>query len=122
MTNEWFASWFDSAHYHRLYAHRDEHEAAQLIERLIRRLRPARSGPVESLSALDLGCGAGRHSRKLASLGLTVTGIDLSAESIREARHSETEHLRFQRGDMRKPFGTRAFDLVFSLFTSFGYF
>lgn len=120
--NEWFASWFNSAHYHRLYAHRDEREAAQLVERLVRRLRPANSGPAESLSALDLGCGAGRHSRRLASLGLTVTGLDLSAASIRQAKRSENEHLRFLRGDMRRPFGTRAFDLVFSLFTSFGYF
>src|SRR5690242_11673968 len=104
--NEWFASWFDSAHYHRLYAHRDEHEAAQLIERLIRRLRPEQSGSLESLNALDLGCGAGRHSRKLASLGLTVTGLDLSAGSIREAKQSENERLRFRRGDMRRPFGT----------------
>jgi SAM-dependent methyltransferase len=119
---EWFASWFDSAHYHRLYAHRDEREAAQLVERLVQRLRATVSGPGESLTALDLGCGAGRHSRKLASLGLTVTGLDLSAESIREARRSEHEHLRFLRGDMRRPFGRRAFDFVFSLFTSFGYF
>jgi len=24
---EWFASWFDSLHYHRLYADRDDHES-----------------------------------------------------------------------------------------------
>ena len=49
---EWFATWFDSPHYHRLYAHRDEREAAGLIDRLIEQLRPE-----EGASALDLGCG-----------------------------------------------------------------
>ena len=117
--SEWFASWFDSKHYHQLYAHRDDREAGDLVERLIQRLRPTGSGGIR---ALDLGCGAGRHSKKLAALGLDVTGIDLSAESIRQARTSENEHLHFLRGDMRRPFGARTFDLVFSLFTSFGYF
>jgi SAM-dependent methyltransferase len=116
---EWFAAWFDSKHYHRLYANRDEREAAELVERVIQRLRPTASG---ASRALDLGCGAGRHSRKLAALGLDVTGLDLSAASIRDAKASETGHLRFVRGDMRRPFGRRAFDFVFSLFTSFGYF
>jgi hypothetical protein len=30
---EWFASWFDSEHYHNLYSHRDDHEAAAFISR-----------------------------------------------------------------------------------------
>ena len=71
---------------------------------------------------LDLGCGAGRHSRYLASKGLRVTGMDLAAGSIREARKSEHPRLRFLRHDMRVPFGRNAFDYVFNFFTSFGYF
>jgi len=114
---EWFASWFDSLHYHRLYADRDDHEAAVLVDRLIARLDPKGDA-----SILDLGCGAGRHAKYLASKGFDVTGLDLSAESIRIARRSEWPNLRFVRGDMRQPFGTRAFDAVFNLFTSFGYF
>ena len=27
--SDWFASWFDSSHYHKLYAHRDETEAVR---------------------------------------------------------------------------------------------
>ncbi len=117
---EWFAAWFDSAHYHRLYQHRDEREAAALVDRLIEHLRPA-----PGARALDLGCGAGRHSRQLAARGLDVTGLDLSAESIAQARRSEGSNagnLRFARQDMRLPFGSDQFDYVFSLFTSFGYF
>jgi len=119
---EWFASWFDSPYYHRLYAHRDEQEAASLIDRLMAFLRPTGTGAPGSLTALDLGCGAGRHSRKLASLGLSVTGLDLSAGSIDDARRAGGERLTFVRRDMRRPFGRNRFDYVFSLFTSFGYF
>ena len=71
---------------------------------------------------LDLGCGTGRHSKYLASKGLQVTGMDLAARSIREAKKSERPSLRFLQHDMRVPFGRNAFDYVFNFFTSFGYF
>jgi SAM-dependent methyltransferase len=114
---EWFASWFDSEHYHRLYAHRGRQEAAALVDRLLGLLQP----PAGAL-VLDLGCGAGRHARHLAARGLDVTGLDLSAASLALARAGEGPRLRFRRQDMRTPFGTSAFDYVFNLFTSFGYF
>jgi SAM-dependent methyltransferase len=114
---DWFASWFDSAHYHRLYAHRSDAEAARFIDALIDRGHlTARSNVV------DLGCGAGRHARYLASKGFDVTGLDLSEESLRMARLSEGPTLRFVRQDMRAPFGEGGFDHVVNLFTSFGYF
>ena len=115
--SEWFASWFDSAHYHKLYAYRDDTEAARFLDQLIARLRPPRRAKV-----LDLGCGAGRHSKYLASKELRVIGMDLAAGSIREAKKSERPGLRFLQHDMRVPFGRDAFDCVFNLFTSFGYF
>lgn len=114
---QWFESWFDSAHYHRLYAHRDEAEAEAFVDALIDRLHPAGHA-----DALDLGCGAGRHARRLAARGLSVTGLDLSAQSIAAAGRFEQPGLRFRRHDMRQPFGGDAFDYVFNLFTSFGYF
>jgi SAM-dependent methyltransferase len=113
----WFASWFDSHYYHKVYAHRDDTEAAAFIDALIARLRPEGEA-----SILDLGCGAGRHAKYLASKGFAVTGLDLAAASIREARQAERPGLRFLRHDMREPFGRGAFDYVFNMFTSFGYF
>lgn len=114
---EWFASWFDSPHYQTLYAHRDAGEAARFIDRLIERHRLTPGSRV-----LDLGCGTGRHSSHLASCGFDVTGLDLSAESLKQARLNEGPHLRFVRRDMRLPFRGGPFDHVFNLFTSFGYF
>ena len=114
---DWFASWFDSPHYHQLYAHRDAEEASRLIDRLIER-----DLLVPGSTVLDLGCGTGRHSRHLAGRGFDVTGIDLSAESLRLARASEGSNLRFLRQDMRLPFRAGPFDHILNLFTSFGYF
>src|SRR5689334_4264851 len=113
----WFKQWFDSSFYHQLYANRDEKEAAAFIDGLINELQPAAHSRM-----LDLGCGSGRHSKHLASKGFDVTGIDLASSSIRQAKRSETAKLHFYRHDMRVPFGTNTFDLVFNFFTSFGYF
>jgi len=113
----WFKHWFDSSFYHQLYANRDEKEAAAFIDELINEL-----GPAADSRMLDLGCGSGRHSKYLASKGFDVAGIDLAASSVRQAKRSEREKLRFYRHDMRIPFGRNAFDIVFNFFTSFGYF
>jgi SAM-dependent methyltransferase len=114
---EWFESWFDSFHYHKLYAYRDDTEAAAFLNDLLAQLRPRPGARV-----LDLGCGAGRHSKHLASKGFHVTGMDLAAGSIKEAKKFERPRLRFLQHDMRVPFGRNAFDCLFSFFTSFGYF
>jgi SAM-dependent methyltransferase len=117
MRSEWFQSWFDSPYYRRLYAHRTDAEAAGFIDTLVQRLRPSAGARL-----LDLGCGTGRHARRLASKGYDITGLDLSASSIATARQAEGPRLRFRRQDMRQPFGSQAFDYVFNFFTSFGYF
>jgi SAM-dependent methyltransferase len=113
----WYASWFDSTYYHSLYAHRDHAEAAAFVDALTMRL-----GLKAGVDLLDLGCGAGRHARQLAGHGMNVTGLDLSASSIRHATRYQGRTLSFRRHDMRAPFGYQAFECVCSFFTSFGYF
>jgi SAM-dependent methyltransferase len=113
----WFKRWFDTSHYHRLYGNRNEQEAADFINELTGYLQAPKGSNI-----LDVGCGAGRHCKQLASKGFKVTGIDLSSSSIREAKKWESESLHFRRHDMRKPFGRDEFDYVLNFFTSFGYF
>lgn len=113
----WYKDWFNSTFYHKLYFDRDEQEAEAFIKKLVHHLQPAPGSRM-----LDVACGKGRHSKTLASLGYTVTGIDISADSIQYARQFENDHLDFFVHDMRLPFYANYFDLVFNFFTSFGYF
>ncbi len=117
MSNPWYIDWFNSPFYHRLYFERDENEAAAFIKLMIDHLSPARVRTV-----LDAACGRGRHSKILASLGFDVTGFDLSPKSITWAKQFENEKLHFFIHDIRLPFYSNYFDLVFNFFTSFGYF
>ncbi len=116
-TKPWFKDWFNSPYYHQLYFKRDETEAAAFINKLMEHLHPA-----QGAAMLDIACGKGRHSRMLAAKGFDVTGIDLSTDSIKEAKTYEAENLQFFVHDMRLPFWINYFDYAFNFFTSFGYF
>lgn len=117
----WFESWFDSPYYHILYADRSQDEAYNFINNIYRFLRIPPTGTI-----LDLGCGAGRHSLALAQKGNKVLGIDLSQNSINQAKkESQKLHITtvdFQTADMRNFAVNTTFDYVLNLFTSFGYF
>ena len=113
----WFESWFDSPYYHQLYFKRDEQEASAFINRLITYLQP---NPGSTM--LDMACGKGRHAKQLADIGFDVTGLDLSFNSIAEAKNFEYESLHFFQHDMRLPFWMNYYDYCFNFFTSFGYF
>ena len=116
-SKEWFESWFDTSYYHSLYKNRDEFEAKKFVEKLVHFLKLKNGQPV-----LDLACGKGRHAITLNKLGLNVLGTDLSKNSIFCAKQNENDTLKFRVYDMRNSFTSDAFDVVFNLFTSFGYF
>jgi SAM-dependent methyltransferase len=117
MTQDWFASWFDTPYYHILYQYRDDTEARVFIDKLFAHLNPGQADKI-----LDLACGRGRHAIYMNQKGFDVTGYDLAEENINFARQFENAHLHFAVRDMRSDLGTAAFDWVFNLFTSFGYF
>lgn len=116
----WFEKWFDSPLYERLYANRDEEEAARLIDLLEKTMNLHQCETV-----LDLGCGRGRHSISLHRRGYRVKGIDLSETAIQSARRKAErkglEGIRFEVRDMRDPL-PESFDAILNLFTTFGYF
>lgn len=118
---EWFTSWFDSPYYHNLYENRNNQEAADFVLHLIDLIQPKKESRI-----LDVACGRGRHAIELSRLGYNVTGIDLSAESIKYAseqakKRGVTEGLEFKVHDMRKPLAEK-YNHIINLFTSFGYF
>lgn len=117
MKNEWFASWFDTDYYHILYQDRNDAEAKRFITNLTDFLKL----PLES-KVLDLACGTGRHSITLNELGYDVVGVDLSPNSIKQASVHQNNRLSFIVHDMREVVPNETFDVVFNLFTSFGYF
>lgn len=113
----WFAEWFNSPYYHLLYSNRNEAEA----EAFIKQVAACLNIPPQA-AVLDVACGKGRHSKTLAKLGFNVTGIDLSPNSIAEAKKFNCDTLHFDVWDMRNTYRTNSFDYVFNLFSSFGYF
>jgi len=118
----WFESWFDSPYYHILYQNRDEKEAKSFIDALYQRFKIQ---PQHTI--LDLACGKGRHSLYMGQKNNLTTGVDLSPNSISEAKKMASklnlnDRVKFQVEDMRNFNLGQHFDFVFNLFTSFGYF
>jgi SAM-dependent methyltransferase len=77
-------------------AHFRDHLAAQPLER---GLLAGFAELVGEGRVADLGCGPGRVTGHLASLGLSVFGLDLSESMLSIARR-ENPGLRFERGSM----------------------
>ena len=113
---EWFQHWFDTDYYHLLYDNRDEKEAEFFMKNLIQFLNIKKGNKI-----LDLPCGKGRHAMFLNTQGYDVVGADLSKNSIEFAKSFENNSLKFTEHDMRNPLKGK-YDVIFNLFTSFGYF
>jgi len=117
---EWFEDesfWVDS--YPFMFPQRRFDAAGEQVEKILA-LCGVESGPV-----LDLCCGPGRHATELAKRGFTVTGVDLTpfllniAKERADAEGLEAEWVQSSMLDFVRP---EAFNLVLSMFTSFGFF
>ena len=95
----WFIEWFNSPYYHILYKNRDFNEAEGFINNLIKYLNIDKNSNV-----IDIACGKGRHSVHLNKLGFNVTGVDISNNSVFEAKKHENNKLKFYIHDIRKVF------------------
>ncbi|HLS48172.1 MAG TPA: class I SAM-dependent methyltransferase, partial [Gemmatimonadales bacterium] len=112
---DWFESWFNEE-YLALYPHRDQADAARLVELMRREV-----GWTEGWRVLDVACGPGRHARAIEAAGARCIGLDLSMTLLRIAQSESSTPLI--RADMRRiPVRPASMDLTLNLFTSFGYF
>jgi len=111
----WYKEWFGED-YLTVYEHRDTQDAQKLVELILNNTQLP-----EKSFILDVACGPGRHAAHFSELNHHVFGIDLSRILLEQARKHCCPPF-FIQSDMRYLPFSRQFDLVFSLFTSFGYF
>jgi len=74
---------------------------------------------------LDLGCGPGRYAIPFAKHGFAVTGVDRTRLLLdRGEKHAASAgvNVEWVHDDMRRFVRPNTYDLVVSMFTSFGYF
>lgn len=79
--------------------------------------------PGPGAAILDMGCGPGLYAEHLAKRGYHVTGMDISANSIRHARGAAQKSgldITYRNQDYRAMGDTEAFDLILMIFTDFG--
>ena len=72
-------------------------------------------GDVKGLAVIDLGCGTGRHSLRLARAGASVQAVDFSEQMLAKAQEKAADlDITFHAHDLshRLPFSDGAFDRV----------
>ncbi len=77
----------------------------------------------DRLNILDLGCGPGLYTEKLAERGHLVTGMDFSSNSIQYAKESGTRNkldISYIQQDYLKLEEENRYDLILLIFTDFG--
>ncbi len=77
-------------------------------------------GDLRGLEVLEIGCGTGRHTLRLAAAGARVTATDLSAGMAAQAAEKKGwENVRFLRHDFNQPlpFADCSFDRVCTFLT-----
>jgi SAM-dependent methyltransferase len=107
-----------AAAYDALYQAKDYDIECELLERVFSRRDP----PVRTV--LDLGCGTGNHTVRLAQRGFDVTGVDASPDMLRLARKKVDQvdvEVRLHQADIRDFALDRQFDAALMMFAVLGY-
>ena len=73
-------------------------------------------GNIKGKSILDLGCGTGRQSIRLASQGAVVTAVDQSEGMLAKARAKKSANIQWMVADLHEnlPLADHSFDFVVS--------
>ena len=72
-------------------------------------------------SVLDVPCGSGRLTRPLAAAGCRMTGVDISAEALGNARAQGEASIRYVEAERRELPWRGEFDAAFCFGNSFGF-
>jgi len=103
MTPEEYDAWYETAR-------------GSWIGELEYRLLHRQLQPIPGMAILDVGCGTGYFSRRLAADGAIVTGIDTSRAMIGHARSRRRTGETYLVADAQAlPFPDRAFDCVVAI-------
>jgi len=117
---EWYKNWFNSEEYLKVYRHRDQKEASELVNLVINNIEVSKVKTV-----LDMAAGSGRHAVIFAKERFNVTAVDLSENLLsigKKYAENENVKLEFVHSDIR-PFNPNIkYHLILNLFTSLGYF
>ncbi len=117
---DWYLEWFGEE-YLELYAHRSDDEAKRQADFVLEH-----SPAGLPTKVLDIACGRGRHVYEFARRGIETVGIDMADAALDAAKLKLSEFddkAKVLKADMRDlPFPDSSFDLIVSMFTSFGYF
>ncbi len=116
--------WFDDDEFWRelypfMFPESRFEQAPEQMEKVLNLTQP------NGTDVLDLCCGPGRCSIALARVDYAVTGVDVTPFLLDKARESGEQagvDVEWIHADMRDFVRENAFDLVISMFTSFGYF
>ncbi|MCH7772913.1 MAG: class I SAM-dependent methyltransferase [Bacteroidetes bacterium] len=117
---EWYKDWFNSEEYLKVYRHRDQKEANELVQLVINNIDVSKVKNV-----LDMAAGSGRHAVIFAKKGFNVTAVDLSENLISIGKkNAENENVKidFVHSDIRHFNPNIKYHLILNLFTSIGYF
>lgn len=106
------AAYFDqrSTEWEDLYKH--DPRFARRFELLTTFIKPF-LGQHRIVRALDYGCGTGIFSRWLASMGVEVTGLDISEQMLKQARELSKESIAYT-NDLTQVTAAK-FDAIFAL-------
>lgn len=104
--------------YDLIYEDKDYESECDAIERTI-----GRYSVDPSKSVLDLGCGTGGHSLRLASRGYGVVGVDRSKPMLEIARSKvgPDQSITFVSGDIKSVQVDASFDVALFMFAVLGY-
>ncbi|MDH5402753.1 MAG: class I SAM-dependent methyltransferase [Candidatus Heimdallarchaeota archaeon] len=111
MVNTYSNSWYE------LFLVEDKEKLKKEIEFITRQI------PISKFKTiLDVACASGRHSKSLDALGYDVTGIDINADIIKDAKRI-APNVKFLELDMKHIEDlNQQFDAVIIMWQSFGYF